>query len=98
MLDSAAMNKMDVDIPHRLTRQEARARIDRITEKLARDFSAVCSWDGEGHLTVKRKGLQASLELGDDRVHVHLELGMFMRPFAGPIQAGIAKQLSEILA
>lgn len=98
MLDCPAMNKMEVDIPHRLSRDEARARLDRVTEKLARDFSAVCNWDGEGTLVVKRKGLQAFLELADDRVHVDLELGMFMRPFAGTIRAGIARQLSEILS
>ena len=72
--------------------------LDRITDKLARDYSAACTWDGEGRLLVKRKGLQASLQIEDNRVHVDLELGMFMRPFAGTIRAGIAKQLSEILA
>jgi putative polyhydroxyalkanoate system protein len=97
VLHCLAMNKMEVDIPHRLTRDEARARLDRVTEKLARDYSASCSWDEEGHLVVQRKGLHASLELSDDCVHVDLELGMFMRPFAGTIRAGIAKQLSEIL-
>jgi putative polyhydroxyalkanoate system protein len=92
------MNKMEVDIPHRLTRDEARARIDRVTEKLSRDFSAVCNWDGGDRLVVKRKGLHACLDIGDDRVHVNLELGMLMRPFAGSIRDGIAKQLTSILA
>jgi putative polyhydroxyalkanoate system protein len=92
------MNKLAVDIPHRLTREEARARLDRITEKLARDYSALCNWEGEGHLVVKRKGLQASLQVADDRIHVDLELGLFMRPFAGTIRDGIAKQLSALLA
>jgi len=27
-----------------------------------------------------------------------MELGLFMRPFAGTIRAGIAKQLADILA
>jgi hypothetical protein len=47
---------------------------------------------------VKRKGLQACLDIADDRVHVDLEIGMFMRPFALTIRAGIAKQLADILA
>jgi len=98
VLDCAAMNKMEVEIPHRLSRDEARCRLDRVTEKLARDYSAVCNWDGGSRLVVKRKGLQACLDIADDRVHVDLELGMFMRPFAGTIRAGIAKQLADILA
>jgi putative polyhydroxyalkanoate system protein len=92
------MNKLEVDIAHRLTRAEARSRIDRVTSKLAQDFSAECSWEGSERLVVKRKGLQASLDIADDKVHVDLELGLFMRPFAGSIRAGIAKQLADILA
>ena len=92
------MNNVEVDITHHLTRDEARARIDRMTEKLARDFSAVCNWDTGDRLVVKRKGLLASLDIADDRIHVNLELGMLVRPFAGSIRAGIAKQLADILA
>jgi len=92
------MNKLEVDVAHRLTRDEARSRIDRVTEKLARDFAAECNWDSGNRLVVKRKGLHASLDIGDDRVHVDMELGLFMRPFAGTIRAGIVKQLADILA
>ena len=98
VLHSHAMNKLEVDIAHRLSRAEARSRIDRMTEKLARDFSAECNWDEGNRLVVKRKGLHASLDIADDKVHVDLELGLFMRPFAGTIRAGIEKQLADILA
>lgn len=97
VLDCAPMSKLEVDIEHRLSRAEARSRIDRMTEKLAREYSAECNWDGGHRLVVKRKGLQASLDIADDRVHVDMELGMFMRPFAGTIRAGIQKQLTDIL-
>ena len=92
------MSKLEVDIPHRLTRDEARSRIGRATERLARDYSAVCAWDADGRLLVQRKGLAASLRIADGRVSVALELGVLLRPFAGSIQAGIAKQLADILA
>jgi putative polyhydroxyalkanoate system protein len=92
------MNRLEVDIPHRLTRDEARSRIGRATERLARDYSAVCAWDADGRLLVQRKGLAAWLHIADDRVSVALELGVLLRPFAGSIQAGISKQLADILA
>jgi len=91
------MTKLEVDIVHRLSRAEARSRLDGVTAKLARDYSAVCSWEGSERLVVRRKGLEARLDIDDDRVHVDMELGIFMRPFAGSIRAGIAKQLGEIL-
>jgi putative polyhydroxyalkanoate system protein len=94
----APMHRMEVDVPHQLSLDEARARLDRVMEKLARDYSAVCRWDGEGRLVVQRKGLEALLRIADDRVHVAMDLGLFMRPFAGTIQAGIARQLADILA
>ncbi len=89
---------MEVDVPHRLTRDEARSRLGRASEKLARDYSATCKWDEDDNLLVQRKGLEASLRIADDKVSVALELGLLMRPFAGTIQAGIAKQLAAILA
>ena len=92
------MSKLEVEIAHRLSRAEARSRIDRVSAKLAKDYSAECNWEGSERLIVKRKGLQASLDIAEDRVHVNMELGMFMRPFAGTIRAGIAKQLADILA
>ncbi len=92
------MNKLEVNIAHRLTRDEARLRIDRVTAKLAQDFSAECSWVGAERLVVKRKGLEARLDIADNRVHVDMDLGFFMRPFAGSIRAGIAKQLADLLA
>jgi putative polyhydroxyalkanoate system protein len=98
MLDCGPMSKLQVDIAHRLTRAEARSRIDRVTAKLAQAYSAECNWEGDERLVVKRKGLQASLDIADDKVHVDMELGLFMRPFAGSIRDGIAKQLADILA
>jgi putative polyhydroxyalkanoate system protein len=91
------MNKLEVKVPHHLGRDEARARIDKVTEKLAKDFSAECTWEGRDRLVVKRKGLLALLDVADDNVHIDLELGLFMRPFAGTIRSGIEKQLSDIL-
>jgi putative polyhydroxyalkanoate system protein len=92
------MQKMEVDVPHRLSRDEARARLNGITERLARDYSAACNWEGSDRLLVKRKGLEASLDVAEDKVHVDLEFGLFMRPFASTIRAGIVKQLTELLA
>ncbi|MBN2574624.1 MAG: polyhydroxyalkanoic acid system family protein [Deltaproteobacteria bacterium] len=92
------MSKFEVEIPHQLSRDEARLRLDRVTEKLARDYGAVCNWEGGCRLVVTRKGLLAYLDVADDRVHVDLEFGVLMRPFAGSIRAGIARQLADILA
>jgi putative polyhydroxyalkanoate system protein len=92
------MPKYQVDIPHALAVDEAKRRISGATEKLQRDYGATCAWKGDTELTVSRKGLDARVTVEPSRVHVDLNLGFLLTPFAEKIKNGIAKQLSSILA
>jgi putative polyhydroxyalkanoate system protein len=92
------MPKYQVDIPHALEVGEAKRRISGATEKLQRDYGAVCAWKGDAELTVSRKGLDARVVVEPSRVHVDLNLGFLLTPFAEKIKNGIAKELSGILA
>jgi len=92
------MPKYQVDIPHSLDVAEAKQRLTGATEKLQRDYGATCTWKGENTLSVSRKGLDALVTLEPTRVHIDLNLGFLLTPFAERIKAGIAKELSNILA
>ncbi len=92
------MPKFDVDIPHSLPPADVKARLERASAKLERDYGASCSWDGERCLLVQRKGLDARVSVEEDKLHVHVELGLLMSPMAGAIKSGITKQLTELLA
>ena len=92
------MPKFEVDIPHALSAEEARARIARATPKLENEYGATCTWKGERELVVSRKGLDAHLAIEPARVHIDLNLGFLLTPLAGAIKSGIAKELSGILA
>jgi putative polyhydroxyalkanoate system protein len=91
------MPKYQVDIPHALAVDEAKQRISGATEKLQRDYGATCAWKGDCELTVSRKGLDARVIVEPARVHVDLNLGFLLTPFAEKIRSGIAKQLGSIL-
>lgn len=92
------MPKYQVDIPHTLAVDEAKQRISGATEKLQRDYGAACTWKSDSELTVSRKGLDARVVVEPSRVHVDLNLGFLLTPFAEKIKNGIAKQLGGILA
>jgi putative polyhydroxyalkanoate system protein len=92
------MPKFEVDIPHALTPEEAKQRISAVTTKLEKDYGASCTWKGPSELVVSRKGLDARVSIEPARVHVDLNLGLFLTPLAGPIKAGITKELTGILS
>ncbi len=91
------MPKYEVDVPHALSPEEARARIARATPKLENEYGATCTWKGDRQLVVSRKGLDAHLAIEDTRVHIDLSLGFLLTPLATAIKSGIAKELSGIL-
>ena len=74
------MARVDVEIPHRLSREEARNRIREVTPRLEQEYSALCRWDGESRLLVTRKGLKAALDIEDTCVRVGIELGFLLGP------------------
>jgi putative polyhydroxyalkanoate system protein len=92
------MPRVNVDIPHRLSRDEARTRIMGATSRLERDYSAICRWDGETRLIVTRAGLKAALDLEETHVRVALDLGFLLGPLGGSIRAGIVRQLTGLLS
>src|SRR3569832_3004475 len=91
------MPRHELETPHRLTPEEARARLDKARVKLETDYGATCAWKDE-RLLVTRKGLTATVRIDPASLHVDLELGMLMNALSGAIKAGITKQLTDLLA
>ena len=92
------MPKFDVDIPHALPPEEAKARLAGATPKLEKDYGATCTWQGDRQLIVSRKGLDARVNIEERRIHIELNLGFLLTPLSGAIKNGITKELSNILA
>jgi putative polyhydroxyalkanoate system protein len=92
------MPKFDVDIPHSLSADEARARIAGAAPKLEKEYGATCTWKGDRELVVARKGLDARVQIEEQRVHIELNLGFLLTAFSGKIKDGISRELSNILS
>jgi putative polyhydroxyalkanoate system protein len=91
------MPKFQLEIPHQLTVDEVRSRLERAKGKLEADYGATCTWQGEDTMVVARKGLNATVKLEPTRVAVDMELGLLLSPLAGTIRNGITKQLTDLL-
>jgi putative polyhydroxyalkanoate system protein len=92
------MPKVDIEIPHGLSVEDARARLEKLTPKIEQEYAARCRWEGERRMLVSRKGLNVTMDIEPDRVRVHMELGLLLGALSGRIRDGITRQLSELLA
>ena len=92
------MPKFDLDIPHVLPPEEAKARIDRATAKIESTYGATCRWTGDRQLTVSRKGFDAHVDIEPDRIHVAVSLAFLLSPMANAIKTGLGRELAGLMA
>jgi hypothetical protein len=96
---------IDVDLPHKLGKEEAKRRLGSNIHKLT-DFipggtaRATSRWEGDTmKLSVAAMGeaIEADLTVYDDRVHCHFSLPGMLGMFAQPIAAMLQSKGSDIL-
>lgn len=95
---------IEMDLPHKLGREAARARIDGGIGKLASFVpgGAITDqrWDGDTlHLAVEAMGqrIASRLTVLDDKVHAVFDLPPFLALFADRIRAKLAKDGPKLL-
>lgn len=90
------MSVIDIHRAHALDKSHARDAAENLAQDLSAQFDVDYQWDGDV-LRFKRSGVKGQLTLADDDLHVHLELGMMLRPFKSRIEKEIHSQLDQIL-
>ena len=95
---------IEVDIPHKLGRDAARARVERGTGKLASFVPGGTvsehRWDGDTlSFTVEAMGQRVASRLTvlDDKVHAVFDLPPFLALFGDKIRAKLAKDGPKLL-
>lgn len=93
-----------VDIPHKLGRERARARLANGVGKIGQMFpgggTVQESWQGDTlHFTVTAMGqsVASRLEVFDDRVHAEVDLPPMLALFAGKIREKLQKEAPKLL-
>ncbi|NWN89977.1 poly(3-hydroxybutyrate) depolymerase [Marinobacter adhaerens] len=90
------MSVIDIHRAHSFDKQHARDAADAFARDLATQFDLSYQWEGD-HLTFRRSGAKGHLNITPNELHVHLELGMLLRPFKSRIEQEVHAQLDQIL-
>ena len=89
------MSVIDVHRSHSLDKAEARQAAESLAQDLSKQFDVNYEWEGD-LLRFKRSGVKGKLEISESDLHIHLELGMMLRPFKSRIEKEIHSQLDQI--
>ncbi len=96
---------INVDLPHKLGRDEARRRIAGNIDQLAGHIpggtaDVTSRWEGDTlHLDVAAMGQQvkATIEVEEAVVHCNIDLPGMLSLFAGPIEAFLKRKGDDLL-
>jgi putative polyhydroxyalkanoate system protein len=89
------MSTIDVRQPHTLDHDHALEAAEALAKDLSREFDVDYTWDGDV-VRFKRSGAKGYMDVTKDTLHVHLELGMMLRPFKSRIEDEIKSKLGEV--
>ncbi|WP_417530090.1 polyhydroxyalkanoic acid system family protein [Marinobacter lipolyticus] len=90
------MSVIDVHRAHSLDKAHAREAAETLAQDLSRQFDVNYQWEGDV-LRFKRSGVKGQLTIDHNDLHIHLELGMLLRPFKSRIEQEIHAQLDQII-
>jgi putative polyhydroxyalkanoate system protein len=91
------MAHIDIQHPHTLPPDKARAAVEEVAAKLADRFGVACTWEGDT-LSFNRSGVDGHIALEPSRLHLTAKLGFLMSAMQGPIEAEIRRVLDEKFA
>ena len=95
---------IDVDLPHKLGREEARRRIatniDKLSSHIPGGAAVRHDWQGDRlNLTVEAMGqaVEAQIDVEETKVHCRVLLPGMLSLFAAPIEAMLKKKGNDLL-
>lgn len=89
------MSTIDVRRRHNLDHDHAREAAETLARDLSSQFDVNYQWDGDV-MRFKRSGVKGHLDVAPESLHVHLELGLMLRPFKSRIEQEINSQLDQL--
>lgn len=88
------MSRIRLRREHDLTPEEARQKVERVAEALAKRFEAECTWKGDV-LTIDHPGVQGRVTVGRNDVVVEAKLGFPVAMFRDRVDSELARVLDK---
>lgn len=71
------MSLLAIERPHRLGREEARRRTEKMAEQMRRELAIECDWDGDV-LNFRRPGADGHIAVHEQMISIEIRLSMFL--------------------
>ena len=81
---------------HSLGIEEAKRRVDQVADELGGNLGLNHRWEGD-RLLVKRPGVTGHIDVGEDRVEVHVRVGLAMIMLREPIRSAIENSIDHYI-
>ena len=91
------MPKIDIRRPHQLPIAEARTVVEQVAARMREKFGMDGRWQDDT-LLFSRPGVNGSIAVGTDVIHVKAELGLMLAPLKGMVEQEIRRKLDEHFA
>ena len=91
------MARITVERAHTLGKEGARAKAEKLAQKLQDQYGLQPSWSGDT-LNLKRSGVKGTVQVAADLLRIDVELGLLMSAMSGTIKTEIEKALDKALA
>jgi putative polyhydroxyalkanoate system protein len=91
------MADIDIRRTHALGLSAARAAAERMEAELKRKFDLRGDWKGDT-LHFERPGVNGTLAVSDQDVHLSVALGFLLKAMKGSIQASVEQELDKLFA
>ncbi|WP_321862160.1 polyhydroxyalkanoic acid system family protein [Pseudomonas paraveronii] len=91
------MARITVERAHSLGKEGARAKAEKLAQKLQDQYGLQPSWSGDT-LNLKRSGVKGTVLVADDLLRIDVELGLLMSAMSDTIKTEIEKALDKALA
>jgi putative polyhydroxyalkanoate system protein len=90
------MPSIDIQRPHGLGRERARAIVEQVAERMRQKFGVETRWDGDT-LHFSRSGVDGTMAVDDATVRVNARLGLLLAPLKPMIEDEIGRKLDQYL-
>jgi putative polyhydroxyalkanoate system protein len=92
------MAKLTIEQAHALPIDEVKRRLQELADRLSAKYGIDAKWTSEREASLKRTGVSGTLNIGENKVAVLLDLSFALLPMKGKIQERIARELKSALA
>jgi len=96
-IEPSHMSSIHIERTHDLGLESARAQVEELAQSLRDELQAEYEWNGD-QLVFERPGASGTIDVGADRIDVHIELGWTLMLVSDMIEESINRRLDAALS